>query len=369
MGNTQFAFDIFSRLNEKDIDKNIFISPLSISTALSMALQGAGTTTKEGMMQALKYEGMELDSVNKSYKSLLTGLGKADKGIQLDINNSIWVREGKKLKDEFINVNKDVFGARVSELDFSKPDAANKINDWVADSTKNKIKKIIEPPISADVSMYLINAVYFKGEWTEKFDKKRTFNKDFHSGNGETKEVMMMTKNCELEYGAKDDFRVVRLPYREEETSMYCVLPSENVSINDFIKSLDESKWKDIKNCISKVDDVQLNIPRFKLEYDVNNLKEVLASMGMQEAFEVNADFTGMGDGGLYISNVKHKAVVEVNEEGSEAAGVSGIAVNEACLKENPPSFIADRPFLFFITEDTTGTILFMGKMYDALKY
>jgi serpin B len=116
------------------------------------------------------------------------------------------------------------------------------------------------------------------------------------------------------------------------------------------------------------VDDVELNIPRFKMEYDVNSLKEVLASMGMKEAFKVNADFTGMGYGGLYISNVKHKAVIEVNEEGSEAAGVTEVEVRFTGLIENPPSFIADRPFLFFITDDTTGTILFMGKMYDAEK-
>lgn len=369
MSTTKFAFDVFSRINEMDRDKNIFLSPLSISTALTMTLQGAGTTTKEGMIKTLKYDGMELELVNKSYKSLLATLGKDDKGIQLDINNSIWVRQGIKLKDEFINVNKDVFDANISVLDFSKPGAADKINSWVAESTKNKIKKMVEPNIPYDAALYIINAVYFKGEWTEKFNKELTFSKGFHSGDGERKEVMMMTKKSKIEYGARDDFRVVRLPYAEGKTSMYCVLPAENVLINDFIKGLDEGKWMDIKNSISKVDDVELNIPRLKMEYDVNNLKEVLALMGMKEAFGVNADFTGMSYGGLYINNVKHKAVVEVNEEGSEAAGVTEVKLQFTSLIENPPSFIADRPFLFFITENTTGTILFMGKMYNAEKY
>lgn len=367
--NTEFCFDIFSRLNEEDPDKNVFISPISISTVLSMTLQGAGTTTKDGMMKTLKYDGANLNKINESYRYMLDYYDKIDKKIQLDINNSIWIKEGKKVKEDFIDINKDVYNAYVTELDFSNNNAADKINKWISDSTKKKITKMIDAPIPQNVAMYLINAIYFKGDWTEKFKKENTFSTKFYSGNGQTKEIMMMKRVDEIEYGAKDDFKVVRLPYGKGKTSMYCVLPAENVSINDFIMTLDIDKWEEIKSSISKVDDVTINIPRFKIEYGIKNLNDCLISMGMEEAFSDRADFSGISDERLFISNVIHKAIIEVNEEGSTAVGATVVQINEMAAPFDPPSFIANRPFLFFITEDTTGTILFMGKLYDCEKY
>ncbi|HHV30053.1 serpin family protein [Acetivibrio mesophilus] len=367
--NIEFSFDIFSRLNEEDHDKNVFISPLSISTALSMTVQGAEATTKDGMMKSLKYEGIDLDKVNECYRYTLDYLNKVDRKVELDINNSIWIRQESKIKKDFIDINKDVFNAYVTELDFSKANAVDKINKWISDSTSKKITKVVEPPIPQNTAMYLINAIYFKGEWTEKFKKGDTFSTEFHSGNGQTKEVMMMKRKGEIEYGTRDDFKVVRLPYGNGKTSMYCVLPDESISINDFIKTLDADKWEQIKNSVSKVDDVKLNIPRFKMEYGIKNLNDCLISMGMEKAFSNEADFSGISEKDLYISNVLHKAVIEVNEEGSTAAGITLVEVKDASAMLDAPSFIADRPFLFFITEDITGTILFMGKLYDCEKY
>lgn len=363
--NMKFAFDIFSRLNEEDKDENIFISPLSISTALSMTVQGAGNSTKGGMMRALKYEDMDLNEINKGYKTLFTDLKQGNKGVQIDIGNSIWIRQGGEIKEDFINVNKNVFDAYVTELDFASQGAAEEINGWVAKSTRNMVKKMVDPPIPPDACMYLFNAVYFKGEWTDKFEKKDTFSNVFYSGIGEKKEVMMMTAQRNMEYGEKNDFKVIRLPYGEGKTSMYCVLPAEDVSINSFVERLDVDKWKEIKNSITKRKNVLVNIPRFKLEYGQKTLNKQLTVMGMEEAFTDNADFSGISDGRLKISRVVHKAVVEVNEEGSEAAAVTKVEVWFTSLEENSPEFIADRPFLFFITEDTTDTILFMGKLYD----
>lgn len=364
--NNEFAFDIFARINEEDKDENVFISPFSISTALSVTVQGAETTTKDSMMEALKYEGIDLDEVNAVYKYMLHYLNEVDKKIELDINNSIWINDGKDIKKDFINVNKNTFNAHVSQLDFSKKDAADEMNKWVKDATNKKIDKIVEPPISDRVEMYLINAIYFKGEWTDKFKKINTSDSDFHSGNGETKVVKMMERMDRIEYGQKEDFKAVRLPYGEGKTSMYCILPSEDISINDFIKTLDADKWQEIRQSVSEVGDVLLNIPRFKMEYESKDLKEFLISMGMEEAFLEEADFSGISDEGLYIDSVLHKAVIEVNEKGSEAAATTSIKMNtkDAGMLD-PPSFIADRPFLFFITEDNTGTILFMGKLYD----
>lgn len=242
------------------------------------------------------------------------------------------------------------------------------MNKWISKSTNDKIKNFIVPPIPEDVNMYLINAIYFKGEWTDKFNKRNSFPSKFHSGNGDIKEVMMMSKKDRIEYGENEDFKVVRLPYGKEKISMYCVLPAENTSINDFIQTHNTDKWELIKNSVYKADDVYLNIPRFKMEYGVNNLNDCLSSMGMDEAFSPNADFSRISEGMLYIDNVLHKAIIEVNEEGSQAAAATVVATAGSMPLE-PASFIADRPFLFIITDDVTGAILFMGKLYDCEKF
>jgi len=362
--NNDFAFNVFRQLDSEDGEKNIFISPLSISAALTMAYQGAGSTTRDAMAETLGYNDMEIEKINESFKNLLGMLNRKDKKIEINISNSIWYRQGRKIKDEFLSVNKDIFGASVSELDFSDPESADKINRWISDSTKGKIEKMIEPPIPADVVMYLINAIYFKGEWTEKFDKNLTFNSEFHSGNGRVSDIMMMYKNGNAEYGAGDQWKAVRLPYGKGSMSMYCILPEEGISVNDFIADMNTEKWEQIKGSISETEDVVLQIPRFKIDYGIKELKDSLTAMGMGEAFTGGADFSGIRED-IYISSVMHKAVVEVNEEGSEAAAATVVEMTEAAAAE-PIMFIADRPFVFIIADDETGSVLFMGKVFDG---
>ncbi len=361
--NTGFAFDIFRKLNTEDGNKSIFISPLSISAALTMTYQGAGTTTKEAMGKTLGYEGIDMGEINKSYSNLLRYLKQVDKKVELNISNSIWIKQGEKIKEDFLKVNKEVFDATVSELDFSKPDSADTINKWISRSTKGKIDKMITPPISPDVVMYLINAIYFKGGWAERFDKDSTFNSQFHSGDGSISDVMMMSRKGKVEYGQGDGYKAVRLPYGNGKIAMYCVLPDENVSINDFIEDLDPGEWNIIKESISEREDVLLQLPRFKLEYGIKELKESLTELGMGEAFSESADFSGMREG-VFISSVLHKAIIEVNEEGSEAAAATVVQLTKSAAPIESITFIADRPFMFVIEEEDTGTILFMGKLY-----
>lgn len=362
-GNTEFAFNIFKELNKEDKEKNIFISPLSISTALSMTYQGAKGSTKEGMEEALGYKGIDIEVLNEGYKNLLTYLSQADDKIELNIGNSIWIREGEKIKEEFITTNKDMYNAQVSELDFSKEASVDTINKWIDNSTKGKITKMLEPPIPGNVIMYLINAIYFKGEWTEQFEEKRTFKTQFHNGLDEKEDIMMMNRTGAVEYGAGEDYSAVRLPYGNEKTSMYAILPDEKISINDFVKAMDSDKWQEIKTSLSKKDDVIIQIPRFKMEYGIKKLNDGLSNLGMEEAFSDTADLSGIREG-IFISRVLHKAVIEVNEEGSEAAGVTVVEVTESAQAE-PTSFIADRPFLFIIADDELETIVFMGKLYN----
>lgn len=362
--NAEFALDIFKQLNGEDKEQNVFISPLSISTALTMTYQGAGSTTKEAMVHALNYEGVEKDVLNESYENFLRYLQKVDGKIDLSINNSIWIREGLEVKQEFIDTNKEVFDAYVTELDFSREDAANDINRWIEEATKGKIDRMIEPPISPQVIMYLINAIYFKGEWAQRFDKEKTFSTEFHTEAGNTRNVMMMSKKGEVLYGQESDYRAIKQDYGNGKASMYLVLPDEGVSVNDFVSGMTLSKWQSIKGSLSKTSDVLVQIPRFKMEYGVKELNDSLSALGMAEAFTDTADFSGIRNG-IFISRVLHKAVIEVNEEGSEAAGATVVEMEESAAV-NSPTFIADRPFMFMIEENELGTILFMGKLWDV---
>jgi len=362
-GNSLFAIDIFKKLNEEDANINIFISPISISTALTMTYNGAGSTTKEAMAKALKYDGIELETLNTGYKNILAYLNNIDRKVQLDVSNSIWIRKGEKIKEDFISANKENFYAQVSEIDFQDPKAADTINNWISKATKGKIDKMIDSPISPDIVMYLVNAIYFKGQWTKQFDKNLTFDGTFTTLEGKQKEVKMMSRKDEMEYGQVDNVKIVRLPYGNEKISMYCILPEEGININDYVQQFSIEEWNKLKNSLAKTEDVILQIPRFKIEYGIKNLNDSLTALGMGEAFSMSADFSGIREE-IYISRVLHKAVIEVNEEGSEAAAVTVVETTEGAAVE-PVSFIADRPFIFIIADDETGTILFMGKLID----
>jgi serine protease inhibitor len=363
--NTQFAFTIFKQLNEEDKGKSIFISPLSISTALSMAYQGAGTTTKDAMAKALGYQGMDIGEVNKSYQNLLRYLRQADSKVELNISNSIWIRDGIQGKDDFLSVNKDIFNADANMLDFSKTSAADKINSWISDATKGKITKMIAPPIPEDAIMYLINAIYFKGDWKKQFEKKATFSTAFHTEDGKSDNIMMMSRNGKVEYGEVEGTKAVRLPYGKGKIAMYCILPDKGTSIDGFIQGMSFDKWTSIKESISKKEEVILQIPRFSLEYGIKELNESLSKLGMGEAFGDNADFSGIRED-TSISRVLHKAMIEVNEGGSEAAAATVVEMRLTSAVIDPISFIADRPFVFVIADDETGSILFMGKLSEV---
>lgn len=363
-GNSIFAFDIFKAINSEDANENIFISPLSISTALTMTYNGAKEDTKEAMEKVLGFEGIDKALVNESYKNLIYYLENVDKKVTLNIGNSIWIREGELINKEFITDNERNFNAKISSIDFSDPSSADTINKWIKDETAGKIEKMITPPINPNVVMYLINAIYFKGAWTHAFNPKYTSNQSFNTYDGSIEKVKMMFRKGTYGYTKGDDYKAIRLPYGKDKTSMHIILPNEDIDINEFIKAMTAEKWNDIRNTLEETDDVELRFPRFKIEYGIKNLNDSLKSLGMEIAFSDNADFSGIKrEKQLFISNVIHKAVVEVNEEGSEAAGATVVEIRESSMPLEPITFIADRPFMFMITDDVTGSILFMGKV------
>ncbi len=356
--NKEFSWDIFKKLNTEDNEKDIFISPFSISSMLTMALNGAEGTTKEAMLTGLRYNGITIEELNKGYAYLMDRIINLDEKVKLEIGNSIWIRDGFEVKQNFIDTNRSFLGADVDTLDFSDTNAAGEINSWIADKTGNLITKMIKPPIPKDVMMYLINAIYFKGEWTEAFKAKNTIEADFHAYDKKIDKVSMMQRSGKIEYYKNEDYQAVRLPYGNEKTGMVVILP--NCDINEFIKDINDEKWNELINQLRPVADLNLKLPKFKMEYGVKSLNDTLSVLGMGEAFSDSADFSGIANN-LFISGVLHKAVVDVNEEGTEAAAVTVGEFAVTSIRE-PISFIADRPFIFVIADNEDGNILFMGK-------
>ena len=361
-GNTEFSFKIFKELTLEDKDKNVFISPLSISTALAMTYNGAEGETKKAMAEALEFNGISLEGLNQSFKDLMIGIQNADSEIELNIANSIWLREGFDCREDFIDRNRRYFDSEVEEIDFSSPDAPNIINGWIKDATEGKIEKMIDK-ICDDVVMYLINAIYFKGNWTYEFDEDVTKKGDFYLLDGSIKKVPMMSQKQDFMYFEGNNFSSIRLPYGEEKIAMYIVLPDEGINLDSVIESLDVERWNQIMKSLCKRE-VSVVMPKFKMEYGIKLLNDALTNLGMGIAFSGSADFSGISPD-IFISRVLHKAVIEVNEKGSEAAAVTVVEMAETAMQIDIVEFIVNRAFIFVIADDRTDSILFMGKVVN----
>lgn len=361
-GNKEFSLKIFKQLNEESLTDSIFISPFGISQTLTMTYNGAETTTKECMEDTLGLSGLDRTVINESFQNLTNYLAQIDDKVKLDIANSIWIREGEKIQEEFVRSNETNFDAEVDILDFSDSKAVDTINGWIEKATYGKINKMLKAPIPSDTIMYMINAIYFKGEWSEQFDPKLTYQDDFTTLEGKVKNVNMMQRKINsVEYTGNEEYKAVRLPYGDRKISMYLLLPEEGTDINELIKNLTIDKLAGIKKTVTKKEDIVLRIPRFRLEYGMKELNDSLIALGMGEAFGSKSDFTGIRED-VSISRVLHKAIIEVNEEGSEATAATVVEMVETAVAE-PLTFIADRPFVFFINDDVMDTILFMGKV------
>lgn len=356
--NQRFSWDLFKKLNAEDSSENIFISPFSISSALTMALNGAEGNNRAEMEKALHYEGMTRDELNRGYAYEDGRLSSLDQKVTLQNANSIWIRDGFEIKRDFIETNRRYLSAEARTLDFDDPVSAEVINNWVSEKTNKLIPSVISPPIPREAIMYLINAIYFKGEWTTEFKTEETQKKDFHALDGKTDKVLMMRRNGKIDYCSDENVQAVRLPYGNEKVSMILVLPEKE--INQWINSMNMDKWKELVSGFHPVRDLELQVPKFKLEYGLKELSGVLNGLGMKEAFSDGADFSGIAEN-VCISRVLHKAVVDVNEQGTEAAAVTSAEMVVTSIRE-PIAFIADRPFFFAIADNETGTLLFMGK-------
>jgi serine protease inhibitor len=363
--NNQFGFKLFKEIVPAEKDKNVFISPLSISMALGMTYNGADGSTKEAMETTLELSGLTIQEVNESYKSMIKILKGLDPKVKFQIANSIWYRQDWTFEKEFLSLCNTYFNAKLSGLDFSDPNASGKVmNGWVDKNTNGKIKEIIDPDeIDQYTMMFLINAIYFKGTWTYEFDEKLTSDDWFMKSDAVKKPCKMMKQKGDFQYLETDDFQAIDLPYGNGKFSMTIFLPKPDKTVDWLITELSPGKWGDWIDAFHKVE-VTLYLPKFKLEYGLT-LNDVLKALGMGIAFDIReANFSKMRkQGDLYIDKVKHKTFVEVDEEGTEAAAATSV---QMALKGAPGFVIrVDRPFVFVIRENSSQTILFIGKIVE----
>ena len=367
-GSNRFGLDLFREiLSFEDTGENVFISPLSVHLALSMAWNGADGTTREQMTEALAYPAVSDEVINESIKKLIADLLSVDKKVETGIANSIWYRNDYSVLPEFLKINREFFDAQISPLDFDNPASPDIINDWVAEKTKKRIDRIVDQ-IDPDHIMFLINAIYFKGIWTTEFVKDNTRERPFYLNGGQSRNVMTMETEGSFSYAERDGYKVAELPYGQENYSMLVFLPDEGTGIDAMAQKLNSVEWARLPDLLDNKHNLNIRLPKFSLEYETI-LNPALHNLGMTDAFSRFADFTRINaDGGLYISSVRHKSFVEVNEEGTEAAAVTSVEIRVVSHDPDEPQithFHVNRPFVFAIKEKYTNSVIFIGRVME----
>jgi serine protease inhibitor len=365
--NTHFAFKLFAKLVEQEPHKNIFISPASISLALAMVYNGAAGETARAMANTLGLIGMRLDDVNQASARLLHELGRLDPQIRLAIANSLWMRQGITFQPDFLQRSQQFYAADPAILDFRAPDTAARINAWVRKQTDGQIEAIIDQldPLCA---LILLNAISFKGKWTVPFDPALTGEQPFTLENGQQKPVPMMQGEDTWSVYWDGILAGVSLPYGAGSVQMDIFLPDEKGGLKAFYRQLHITNWRLWMHQFRPVHGT-LMLPRFKLEYEAT-LNQVLTALGMEVAFDSQrADFRRMcrtQTEGVAIGEVRHKASVEVDEEGTEAAAVTiGAIALGMVMEDRRFTLVIDRPFFVAIRDTHTNALLFMGSVVD----
>jgi serpin B len=360
-----FAWNMFKE-NSKN-DGNMMISPPSIYLALAMTLNGADGETKDAMLNALSAQGISSEELNIGLNDWMGYLMSDNRIAKLSIANSIWYRDGFEAEERFLQSNADYYNATVKSLDFNDKSAVDEINKWVKNSTNNTIDKIVEQ-IGEDTIMYLINAIYFKGDWKNEFDGNKTRKSIFYAPDKEV-EADFMNRRGEIKYLKGNDATGVILPYKDEQFAFVGLLPDEGISprelINNF-NALDLGLL--IKSSEEKT--IELTLPKFESSYE-DGLVDELSKLGMEIAFDpYNADFSLMQQNrnkDLAISEVKHKTFIKVDEKGTEASAVTSVAVDATSMPVEVPKIVFDRPFIYSVIDVMTGIPLFIGIMENPV--
>lgn len=368
--NNAFAFDLYHEITKTEAG-NVFFSPFSISTALAMTYAGADSTTATEIQNTMHF-GPNTDAFHISYGEYLKQLDKnADGNIQLRIANRLWGEKTYVLKSSFINLNAQAYDSPLILVDFrNEPnDSRIEINNWVADRTEQRIKDLIPPrAITTDTRLVLTNAIYFKGDWLFRFDKKITKEQEFYLAKGKTKKTPFMNIKGAFSFSGNDKYKMIQLPYKGEKQSMVVVLPNKPEQLSEIEKTFTDSNFEQLNQGYKP--NVILRLPKFKITIPLG-LNGALHEMGIRQAFTDFADFSKMTKvNNLKITDVVHKAFIEIDEEGTEAAAATAVVIGlktTAATEIRTEEFIADHPFLFYIIDNETKAILFMGRIMEPI--
>ncbi|QMV44507.1 serpin family protein [Cohnella cholangitidis] len=358
-----FGLRMYEQLSKTSPYENRFVSPLSVSTALALAYNGAAEETKEAMGKAMGIDEIELEQLNDGYHELISRLRRSKTGdTELMIANSLWMREGKPFHDYFVQRASDELFAEATVLDFESSDAVRTMNEWVKDTTSGKITEMVKE-VDPGTMLYILNAVYFQGAWTVPFEPEFTKKDEFIGPRGQAIPVDMMARGGSFEYTVNPDYEAIRLPYGKYESAVMTIfLPNEDVGLAELQRSIANKP-----NLVTEPFEVRqgrIELPRVKFEYQIA-LNDTLKALGMEAAFDRNkADFSLMAPEppNLFIGNVEHKTYLELNEQGTTAAAATAIEMMEgAAQPDNLFHMKVNRPFMFAITDQDTGCILFIG--------
>lgn len=361
-----FTFKIFSEIEKEYPNENVFFSPLSMSMALTMALNGANGETKQQIKDVIDFGNYSDDEINAAFKSLHDAFESLDEEVEISLANSGWYNENYQLIENYRNILIDYYYAEIAGLDFSDLASVDIINDWIADKTKDKIKDMITE-LDPSTVLVLVNAIYFNGTWTYEFDEDETYDGIFNGlGDENISCKMMQSGKLKTKYNISENLTLATLPYGDGNFEMVLYMPTTGSEMQTVIDGIDASKLAELLNNAQE-DSITIHLPKFKIETATISIKEMLRNLGMEIPFTEAADFSNIfgPDHTIFISDVLHKAFIEVNEEGTEAAAATVIIFIETSAGGGSEEIVLhfNKPFLFFIREVSTGEILFAGKL------
>lgn len=356
--NNAFALNLFGQM--KGFDSKV-VSPMSVSYLMGMLANGADGQTRQEIMKAIGCEKVSLKDLNEFYQMMIARANHFDKATTINIADYIALNRQYQLKDGFASTMKNYYQAGIESLDFSKASTLKRINRWCSDHTDGMIPKIIEQ-VDADAVSYIMNAIYFNGTWTDKFDTRQTKLENFQGYTRDIKKTQMMHRNGKYQYMDNADFAAVNLPYGNGSYSMTVILPNRGKSIDEVMAGLDAKKVSELGRSMDECV-VDLKLPRFTISQETS-LNDIISKLGAPTMFTSGADFSNFASGNLSISKMLQKAKIEVSEEGTKASAVTMAMVAMMALRPEPRKveFHANRPFIYMITEHSTGAILFMGQ-------
>jgi serine protease inhibitor len=356
------AFQLFSQIGERNINRNLFISPLSITLALALLYNGADGVTKQELAEILGIQNIELEEANTTFAVIRDELEKHRGQVNLSIGNSLWAQKELLFKQDFLHKSNNFYSTEVFNINFADSEALLIINDWVKNKTNGKINKIVSSgDIDANTILILLNAIYFQGTWRHQFSKANTKEAPFILSDGKSKLLPMMTQSGRYQYFQDEDFQAIALPYGDSDISMIIFLPDDQKSLSNFQQRLDTQRWQQWRPQFSWKQG-HLVLPRFKVDYE-DSLMDAFKSLGLNVALSTHANYQNLCNGSVSISDIRHKAFVEINEEGTEAAAATSVLMQRSIGQRF--SMVINRPFFCAIQDDRTGVILFLGAIWE----